>query len=434
MPPPTETLLDRQMQLDTTKQTGTGKLAVVLGAGIVGISTALCLQRDGYQVTLVDPSSPAQETSFGNAGMIATHMIQPVAIASILPRIPMMLLDELAPLTIRWRYLPTVIPWLVQLVLATRSKEVERISAALADELKHAEAAYGPLLENSGAREIFKKKGVLVVYPDKSYIRENQNLLDLQSRNGVVYRIVEKDELGQTIPDLSKDYVVGVKYTKSGHVTDPYKFALTLYNWFIKLGGRFKQASASGFETRGSFVTAVRTNDGLEYADLFVVCAGIWSKDLAAKLGARVPLETERGYHVTLPASGIDLPTAMTIGDRRFAVTPMSVGLRLAGTIEFAGLEAAPNPKRFDALLDNARHAFPTLRADDETRWMGHRPSLPDSMPVVDRAPKYGNAYFNFGHGHLGLTSAAVTGQAVADLAANRQPQFDLKPFRSTRF
>jgi D-amino-acid dehydrogenase len=414
---------------------GAGRSAAVIGAGIVGISTALYLQRDGYRVTLIDPAPPAEQgASFGNAGLIATHIVQPIATASILPKIPKMLLDEMAPLAIRWRYLPTLLPWLLRLIRATVPSEVERIANALGDELRHAEAAFAPFLEDPAANGLFKRKGVLVVYPDETYLAANEPIFAMQRRNGVPFETLGHNAVRSLVPNLAPRYQYGVHYTAAGHVDDPLAFARALFRQFERAGGVLKQARATGFRRSGDRVIAVETSAGPEQADLVVLSAGIWSKPLAALLGVRLPLETERGYHVTIAEPGVDVDMPMMIGDIRFAVTPMSMGLRIAGTIEFAGLGAAPNPKRHDALVENARRVFPDLTSDTQTRWMGHRPSMPDSMPVVGPAPGLANVFFNFGHGHLGLTSAAITGRTVADLAAGRAPLFDPAPFRATRF
>jgi D-amino-acid dehydrogenase len=426
------------MKADATpvpRQPGASRSAIVIGAGVIGLSTALYLQRDGWHVTIVDPEPPGEAgASFGNAGLIATHIVQPIATQSILPKIPKMLFDETAPLAIRWRYLPTVLPWLIRLLRATRPAEVERIAAALASELRHAEAAFGPLLDDPATTGLFNKKGVLIVYPDEQCLAENEPVFDLQRRNGVRFNTMGHNEVHNLVPDLSSHYRFGVHYVDAGHVSDPLAFVKALLAQFQRAGGVLKATRATGFAMANGRVSAVQTDAGSEPADLVVVAAGIWSKPLAAQLGSRIPLESERGYHVTLAEPGIAVDMAMMIGDIRFAVAPMRMGLRLAGTIEFAGLKAGPNPKRHDALINNARRVFPGLKSEKQTRWMGHRPSLPDSMPIVGPSPRYRNVFFNFGHGHLGLTSAAVTGRTIADLAAGREPLFDPAPFSAARF
>lgn len=421
--------------IDDAKPAGAGRGAVVVGAGIVGIATALYLQRDGWSVTVLDPEPPGEGgASFGNAGLIATHIVQPLAMRSILAKIPRMLLDETAVLAIRWRYLPMIAPWLLRLIRATRASEVERIAAALAGELRHAQAAYAPLLAEAEAEGYVRQKGILTVYPDEASLAEHEPVFDLQRRNGVASELLGHNQVRNLVPDLAPRYRFGKLYPEAGHVVDPLGLVGALARQVERNGGVFRRQRVTGFRVSGSRVAAARTETGEEPADLVVVAAGAWSKRLARQLGARVPLDTERGYHVTLaePGVGVDIP--MMVGDIRFAVTPMRAGLRLAGTTEFAGLKAAPNPARHEALLANARRVFPDLKSERQTRWMGHRPSLPDSMPVIGPSPRYANVFFGFGHGHLGLTSAAVTGQAIAALAAGRAPLFDTTPFAIDRF
>jgi D-amino-acid dehydrogenase len=410
--------------------------AVVVGAGAVGVATALQLQRDGWDVVVVDRSPPGKDgASFGNAGLIANHIVEPIAVRSILPKLPKMLLDPTAPLAIRWWYLPQLMPWLVRLLRATAPREVERISAALASQLVHADQAYRELLAEAGAEALVQRKGVMVVYPDRKFMDENAGVtLELRRRNGIPFEILGDNALRDRLPALSRDYGVGVWFNGAGHTVDPFLLVSALARRVEAHGGVFHRAHATGFVTTGGHVTGVRTEIGELSCDLLVIAAGIWSRPLARELGTDVPLETERGYHVMLGEPGVSMALPVIVGDVRFSITPMASGIRLAGTIEFAGLDAAPNPARHEALLGHARRVIPGLKSDIQTRWMGHRPSLPDSMPIIGPAPGLANAYFAFGHGHLGLTSAAITGKAVADMAAGRAPPFDPTPFRADRF
>lgn len=410
--------------------------AVVIGAGAVGVATAMYLQRDGWTVTVVDREEPGLKgASYGNAGLIATHIVEPIALRSILPKLPRMLLDQTAPFAIRWWYLPTLMPWLVRLLRATAPAEVERISAALGSQLAHADAAYRVLIEDAEAEALIKRKGIMVVYPDRAYLDENAGYqLDLRRRNGVPFEILGDNALRSVLPALSRDYGVGVLFTTASHTVDPYLLVSALARRFAARGGVFYRTHATGFSAQGDKVTAVRTEAGDVPCDLVVVAAGIWSRPLARQLGSSVPLDTERGYHVMLEEPGIALDLPAIVGDVRFSITPMAKGIRLGGTIEFAGIDPPPNPRRHEALLGHARRVFPGLMTAKQTRWMGHRPSLPDSMPVIGPSPHYANAWFGFGHGHLGLTSAAITGRTITDMVAGRRPPFDPTPFRVDRF
>jgi D-amino-acid dehydrogenase len=274
----------------------------------------------------------------------------------------------------------------------------------------------------------------LVAYRSTEALNDNHFELELLERMGVAIETVSAAQLRERAPGLSQEYRCGILFPDSGHVVDPLAFAKSLFGRFVALGGQFRQVRVERFRERAERIDAAVTTEGDIGADIFVCSAGIWSRELCRSLGIRVPLEAERGYHVTLPRPGIELETPLILGDAKFAVTPMAMGLRLAGTIEFGGTKAPALPGRFEALLNNAARAFPGLDTNGGSRWMGFRPSLPDSLPVIGRSPRHDNAFFAFGHGHLGLTSAGITGKAIADLAAGRPPDFDLSPFRIDRF
>ncbi|MEE8275644.1 MAG: FAD-dependent oxidoreductase [Alphaproteobacteria bacterium] len=408
--------------------------AVVIGAGIVGVACALTLQRDGWRVTLLDPEAPGEGASKGNAGIIAVDHTTPLALPGLLPRVPRMLLDSQSPLAIRWRYLPRLLPWLARFLAASTPGRVERISRALATLMAGAADAYTPLVEGAGARELFRRQGVVYVYAGAASFARARAEMAIRRRTGVEIEELGAAELGQLVPGLSADITHGAFFPASAHVVDPHRLVQMLAEDLVGRGGTLVKERAVGFEFRDRAVAGVRTGSGRHGADAVVVAAGAWSNPLARRLGVRVPLDTERGYNVTLPAPGIELRLPVVSGDFAFALTPMAMGVRLAGTVEFAGLEAPPDPARSDALIAGARRLFPEIDTSDGTTWMGCRPSMPDSLPVIGRAPSHPNAFLAFGHGHIGLTTAAITGRAVADLAAGRPPPLDLSPFRPDRF
>lgn len=411
-----------------------GERAVVVGAGIVGLATALYLQRDGWSVTLLDPSPPAEAgASRGNAGLIATHIVRPLAMPGMIWQVPRMLMDPSGPLAIRWRYLPRLAPWLVRLLWASRASAVERIAAALADLLRGAFAAYRPLLESADAEALVRREGVLVVYRSERDLAAAGPELALVRRHGVAAEVIGDNALRDLVPALARSYRHGVLYPETGYTLDPLLLARALAADLTRRGGRIVACRALGFDTADGRVRAVRTDAGTEPADVTVIAAGVWSRALCRALGSRVPLDTERGYHVMLPTPGVEVARPFILSDLKFTVTPMASGLRLAGTVEFGGLEAPPDPRRHAVMLARAGEVLPGLRAGGATTWMGFRPSLPDSLPVIGPSPRWPNALFAFGHGHLGLTAAAATGRAIADVAAGRPPPFDLAPFRIAR-
>ncbi len=413
---------------------GRGRV-VVIGAGIVGVATAGCLIDDDWEVTLVAPEAPGEGgAGIGSAGLFATQTVQPLAMPGIARRIPRMLFDRDAPLSIRWSYAATLLPWFVRLLRASTPGEVERLSRALSDMLATAVEAYGPLLEAAGAERLVRRDGLVMVYRTAEQVESARAEIDLRRRRGVELAEISGSELRRLVPAISSEYRYGVLYPKCGHTVDPKALVVALWESVERRGGTFVKAAVEGFESRGSAVTAVRTNSGTLPADAIVVAAGAWSAPLALALGFRVPLEVERGYHVTLAAPGIALPVPVIVADVRFAVTPMTMGVRLAGTIEFAGMQAPPAPRRQDMLVRLARLCFPGLSAEHQSRWMGFRPSMPDSLPVIGKSPRHSNAYFGFGHGHLGVTQGAMTGRIIADLAAGRRPPIDVTPFSIERF
>ena len=411
------------------------KSAVVVGAGILGIATALWLQRDGWNVTLADPSPAAEGgASAGNAGLIAVHIARPIGMPGLWRKLPAMISDPLGPLAIRLAYLPRVAPWLLRLLIASRPATVEAVAQALQSQLSQAWAGYQPLVEESGTGSLIRRSGVIAAYRSPDAIDGSQYELQLLERAGVAFERILGSELQDRVPGISPDYKAGLLFPASGHTVDPQGFAKGLFAHFLATGGQFRQIRIERFRPASRAVDAAVSADGDLEAEIYVCAAGVWSRELCRQLGFRVPLEAERGYHVTLPQSGMDFTTPVILGDAKFAVTPMLSGLRLAGTVELGGIRAPAHQGRYEALLANARIAFPGIDTTGGSRWMGFRPSLPDSLPVIGRSPRHDNLYFAFGHGHLGLTSAGVTGKAVADIAAGRKADFDLAPFRIDRF
>lgn len=416
--------------------------ALVVGAGIVGVATALHLQADGRRVTLLDPDPPGKAgaeagrtaASYGNAGMIAGHIARPLAMPGIWRRVPAMLLDPTGPLSIRWTYLPRLMPWLARFLWASRRATVERLARDLAAILAPAWDAYQPLLAAAGEAGQLRRHGNLLVFRDEAGRRAADAEIDLMRRVGVTAADIGENRLRDLAPCLSRAYRHAVHFEESGQALDPRALLTALTRHFEASGGTVEAARAMGFVTEGRRVTAVLTDRGARPAGLVALTAGIWSGRLARELGVRVPLETERGYHVTLAEPGVAVPMPTVLADAKFAATGMSCGLRLAGTIELGGLGAPPDPRRHEALLRNAVAAYPGLDTARQSRWMGFRPSLPDSLPVIGRALGLDNVLLGFGHGHLGLTLGAVTGRMLGDLAAGRMPPVDPHPYRPDRF
>ncbi len=407
----------------------------VVGTGIVGTCTAAWLQRDGHQVTFVDPREPGEACSFGNAGSMSPSACLPVGMPGMWKKAPAWLLDPLGPLTIRWAYLPIVAPWLARFVGYSNRAEVVRIATALRGLLAPIFEAYAPLLERSGANDLVRRSGCLYVYSSRETAKQWQWGMDLRRKLGVDLRDVEEDELVTLEPDLRGTFRFGLLAPENGSTLDPSRLVKAIHAQCVRDGAQAVKASVTGFTRTGKRVTGLTLDNGEPFeCDGVVIAGGAWSAALTGQLGTRIPLETQRGYHVTVASSNLKLRHTIMALEHNLMINPMAMGLRLAGSVEFAGLKAPPNYARAGVLLAKGRELFPHLDSSRTSEWMGHRPCLPDSLPVIGRAPGTDNAWLAFGHGHVGMCGGASTGREIANLVAGRAPQVDLEPFRADRF
>ena len=407
----------------------------VIGTGIVGACSAAWLQRDGHKVTFIDPRDPGEACSFGNAGSMSPSACLPVGMPGMWKKAPAWLLDPLGPLTIRWWYLPIVAPWLASFVGYSSRAEVVRIATALRGLLAPIFEAYAPLLERAGANDLVRRSGCLYVYSSRETARQWQWGMNLRRSLGVDLRDVEEDELVALEPDLRGQFRFGLLAPENGSTLDPSKLVKAIHAQCVRDGAASVKGSATGFVRTKYRVSEVKLGNGQTLpCDGVVIAGGAWSASLAAELGTRIPLETQRGYHVTVASSNLGLRHTIMALEHNLMINPMAMGLRLAGSVEFAGLKAAPNYARAGVLLAKGRELFPHLDASRTSEWMGHRPCLPDSLPVIGPSPGTENAWFAFGHGHVGMCGAATTGREIAHLVAGRATQVDLKPFQAGRF
>jgi D-amino-acid dehydrogenase len=406
----------------------------VLGAGTVGVCCALYLQRDGHRVTLVDRGEPASGCSFGNGGIIQIGACVPIATPGVLRQVPKMLLDPEGPLIIRWQYLPRLAPYLLRFIAAARPSRVEAIAKTLASVLGHAIPAYRTLITAAGAQNLIRDTGEMYIYHSDAAWQAAKPAHDLRRRNGVNIVDVPLEELRQIEPALTSNIKHAVWFPDCIRTTNPALLTRALAEQFVKDGGEIRQETVSDIALGADGKLALTTEHGTRAIDRLVVAAGAYSKQWAKKLGSYVPLDTERGYHLMLKDPGVELNRPVIVGDHRVGVASMVGGVRIAGTAELATLDAPPNYRRSQRLLAIVKRAVPDLRTDNVDHWMGHRPSTPDSLPVICQSPRTPKAFFAFGHGHLGLTMGAVTGRLIADLGAGRTPPIDLAPLHIDRF
>jgi D-hydroxyproline dehydrogenase len=416
---------------------------LVIGAGLVGAACALQLAHAGRQVCLIDAQAPGQGASFGNAGHVATEQRVPLANAQVLRASLSYLRDTDGPLRLRAAYLLPLLPWLARFVWAARPSALARGIAALMA-LQHSalddlqalllQAGIGPLLHRDGYVRIWESEA-----------GEQQALAQAQEMAALGVRTAHVDAalLRAEAPGLHADVGGGLCYPDTGHVADPHAVCAGLVVALQRAGGQLLQAKASGIAQQRHGTIEVQLSDGRRITCRQVLlCAGAWSGPLAASLGYRVPLDTERGYHITVPwpqsgdgaAARMQMARPIASIERNVIMTPMAMGLRMTGTVEFGGLHLAPDPHRYRLLHQSMQALLPGVETGRASQWMGFRPSLPDHLPVLGAAPRHRGVFFAFGHQHLGLTLCGVTARVMTALMQGEVTAIDLAPYRIDRW
>ena len=411
-----------------------GGPVTIVGAGIVGICAASWLIRDGHDVTVIDADAPGNRCSFGNAGGICPGSVVPMGMPGMWKKVPGWLSDPQGPLFIRLAHLPAALPWMLAFMASGRRDRAEAISAAMAALHSQTIVRYRDLVAWAGCPELLVERGQLFLYESREELEGDGFGLELRRRAGVAMEVLEADALRQLEPALDRRFSHAVFLPGQAQCLNPHRLVQELAAQFVADGGRIERARVERLETRDGMVRRIVTDAGERRIGTLVMAAGAWSGRLLKTAGIHIPLEAERGYHVTV-ADPERAPRIQAMWARRkFVVTPQEGGLRFAGTDEFAGLDAAPDMRRAQKLLDQGRELIPGLEAESHTMWMGHRPGTPDSLPVLGRDSRYANLLHAFGHGHTGLMGASVSGHVIADLVAGRRPELDLAPYRPDRF
>jgi D-amino-acid dehydrogenase len=412
-----------------------GHEIAVVGAGVVGMSAALYLQRDGHRVSVIDARLPGTLTSYGNSGGIVVGAVTPTSTPVLWKQLPAMLLDPASPIRLRWRYLPRLAPWLARFLLASRPAQVDRSASALAPILAQAYEAHRELVALAGVPDVLRPVGWLKAYETEAGFAASALERQLMSRHGIKFDVLDADELRQLEPHLAPRFLKAIFQPDSGFVSHPWRLVDGYARHFAQVGGQFVQEHVRTLEPREGGGIRVRSERGIRDFDAVVVAAGAWSRPLAAQLGDRVSLDTERGYHLNLdPGEAGELRRPVVFPERVFALAPMEDGIRLTSGIELAGLEAPPDFSRIYKRLPHARAALPGLSDRVSREWLGYRPSTPDSVPVIGASPRCPAVVYAFGHGHLGLTLGPITGRLVASVVSGRPAGIDLAPYRPDRF
>jgi D-amino-acid dehydrogenase len=414
----------------------------VVGAGAVGICAAAYLQQAGYRTIVIDPAAPATRgASWGNAACINPSSIIPVAMPGVLRKVPGWLLHPDGPLVLRAGYLPRMLPWLARFVRSSRPEAVAAQAAALRRLLRGNVEAYVALARDAGAGELVHDQGNLVVYSTDAGHAADQANMRMRSEHGVAFDALDAAALHELEPHLAPTFTRGYLIRGNGYLADPSALLNRIAERLAAQGVEFRRDEVLGVRTNGAGVSGVITRNGDVPVRAVVIAAGAWSRPLARALGDRVLLDTERGYHVETPGTGQGpvLPTMWSEG--KLVTTPLQGRIRCAGTVELAGLAAPPDWGRADLLARLLGRMYPGLAdavprsdAPGVSRWLGFRPSTPDSLPVIGRSRRHANAIYAFGHGHVGLTAAPSTGRLVAQLVAGQAPAIDLAPYSIERF
>ncbi len=407
---------------------------IVIGAGVAGLCTALYLQRAGRAVVVIDPLPPASGASFGNAGLISADTSVPIALPGMLRKVPGWLTDRLGPLSVDPRYFPKALPWLLRWIEASRMPRVLQISDAMRALHRTTFDCWKELLGQTRFYDLVRPVGQVHVWEMEAESPAAALERTLRERQGIRAEPLTADDLRQLFPGINRRVARGMLIPGNGFTVNPQRLVATLGELFVEAGGTLLQERAMKLIPREGGGYTVMTNTAWRSGAEVVIAAGAWSRQLLDPLGIRIPLETERGYHAMLTAPGIELKMPISNKSRAFGVTPMEHGLRVAGTVEIAGLEAPPNEERAKVLLEHVQGMFPEVDTREHRFWMGFRPSTPDSLPILGEAPGQRGLYLALGHGHFGMTGGPPSGKIVSQLILGQAPEIDVAPYAAERF
>ena len=404
----------------------------IVGAGIQGISNALFLQKKGFSVTIFDrdePGSPA--ASYGNAGHFSPYASVPINRPDVLTDVPAMLLSTTGPLALKWNYVPKMIPWFLQFIRNCTTKRMMHTAKNMHQILDLALPAYDELFDEIELGGLVEKKGILYIWNDQS-LKSRELEIKVRDELGVDQQVVTPKEIHDLEPNIKPIYHGGVYYQYGRHARNPKKILLKLYDLFLKKGGKFLKMNIKDINFNDE-KPVIKAETQSFLFDKIVIACGSFSKKLTDNLDEKIPLDTERGYHVHFKDCDHLLSRPVIFQNRGFGITPMEQGLRVVGTVEFGGLDNPLSKSRVKNLIDNAKYMMGDL-PEHEDEWLGFRPTLPDYLPVIGPSKKHKNVFYCFGHHHLGWTLGPISGKIISGMIAEENTNLDLKPYSSLRF
>jgi D-amino-acid dehydrogenase len=410
------------------------RTVAIIGAGIVGVSTAIWLQRAGHDVVLIDRQEPGEGTSFGNGGVLASCSIVPVTVPGLLTKAPRMLFDPGQPLFLKWGYLPRLAPWLIRYLRNANADAVRKRASAIQGIIGDSLADHQALAAGTGAEKWIVPSDYLFLYNDRAHYESDAFGWSVRKAHGFTWDVLEGRAFTDYDPVYGPALDCAVRVPDHGRIADPGRYVKDLAAHAQAEGAQLIRGTAEDFAFDNGRLTGVRVSGETIACDAAVLATGVWSKDLARKLGLDIPLESERGYHLELWEPNVMPRSPVMVASGKFVATPMEGRLRLAGIVEFGGLEASPSRAPFALLEKNIRAAIPGISWKETKEWMGHRPSMSDSLPVIGEIPDRKGVFVGFGHDHVGLTGGPKTGRLLSQLVSGQNPNMDLAPFSVMRF
>jgi D-amino-acid dehydrogenase len=407
---------------------------VIIGAGIVGICTALFLREKGVSVELVDREPPAEGASYGNAGVVSPWSCVPQSLPGLWREAPKWLFNPEGPLTVRLPYLPAFLPWALKFLKAGNEARLPAIADAMNALNSPSVTLYRQLLAGTGSEDLIADSNYVMVYRNQARIDLEQAGWRLRQERQVPMEVLDAGALHEIEPALSPEYRGAVLIRGQARARDPGAVGKALAAKAEAMGAQFRRADVRAIAPDGGNGWRISTDGDDIGAAKLVIAAGAWSARLLAPLGLKLPLEAERGYHLVLRDPGVTLNNSIMDTEAKFVVSSMLAGVRCAGTAEFAGIDAAPDYRRARVFKRLAKRLFPDINVDDPEEWMGRRPSFPDSLPCLGQVPGQRNLFAAFGHSHYGFSMGPNTGRIVAAVVAGENPGVDMTPYSASRF
>ena len=405
----------------------------VIGAGIQGVCVSLNLIKKGFKVTIIDKDEPGKNSaSYGNPGHFSPYASLSMNRPDILIDVPAMLLSATGPLALKWNYVPKMIPWFLKFIKNCTKKKMMHTAKYMHQILDLALPAYDELFQEIDISGLVESKGIIYFWTDKD-LKSRELEINVRKELGVEQKLLKPHEIHDLEPHIKQIYHGGVLYPGARHARNPRKILIKLFDLFLKKGGKFKKENVEKINFSSDDKPLIKTSSNLYTFDKAVIACGAFSKKLTDQTNEKIPLDTERGYHVHFKGYDNLLSRPVIFLNRGFGITPMEQGLRVVGTVEFGGLHNPVSKKRILNLVNNAKYLFPELN-DHDDEWLGFRPTLPDFLPVMGKSKNHKNLFYSFGHHHLGWTLGAISGKIVAGIIAKENTNLDLSAYSSSRF